>query len=134
MPNWCDNKLIVKGETKRIKAFRESAADNNNDLSLDKLHPMPQELEGTVSPSDKPNWYDWRVSNWGTKWDVEGVLEKESDGYLEYTFFSAWSPPLAWLVKVAKDYSNLEFELEYEEEGNELMGTALAKQGIVEIL
>mgnify|MGYP001220548407 FL=1 len=45
-----------------------------------------------------PDWYSWRTSNWGTKWEVSiehrDRLDNE-DGTVtfEFNFDSAWSPP-----------------------------------------
>ena len=58
---------------------------------------MPRELEGTTAPSDTPNWYDWCVSNWGTKWDVHDEAPDlySANGRLYSFFQSAWAPPIA---------------------------------------
>ena len=42
---------------------------------------------------------------------------------------SAWSPPIEWLRKVARDYPNLFFRLRYAEEGVGFMGVATAEDG-----
>ena len=42
------------------------------------------------------DWYDWRIANWGTKWDVEAndiQVVDDNPGYLSLSFFTAWSPP-----------------------------------------
>jgi hypothetical protein len=43
------------------------------------------------------NWYDFCVSEWGTKWDVDcdGTISLSNDGLtVEASFDSAWSPPI----------------------------------------
>ena len=147
MPNWCNNRLAVstwskvEDEAKAIKQieeFRDKARLIEEDgteassLCMNNLYPMPKELENTKSPSDKPNWYDWRIENWGTKWDVEGCLEHYDEEYLEYTFESAWSPPTAFLEKVSKDFPLLRFVLKYEEEGVGFIGRAIACNGVLD--
>tara|TARA_Y100001938_G_C8084948_1_gene431381 strand:+ start:235 stop:696 length:462 start_codon:yes stop_codon:yes gene_type:complete len=143
MPNWCSNSLVISTNTEvdidkareQLKEFRDSAKLIEEDgteassMSMNNLYPMPKELENTKSPSDKPNWYDWRCDNWGTKWDVEGCLEYDDEDYLEYSFQSAWSPPTAFLEKVSKDFPLLRFRLKYEEEGNGFLGVAVATNG-----
>lgn len=125
-----------------IQAFRRKAVGEDTELSLNSFHPMPEELERTVSPSSKrnrtlirkygaDNWYDWCIGNWGTKWDVQAVLEDEGADYLEYSFQSAWSPPVEWLKKLAQDYPRLLFRLKYEEDGVGFVGVATAKDGTV---
>ena len=149
MPNWCDNRLVVstwsateeKDEArKQIKEFlckAEVVEENGevvNALSMNNLYPMPKELEDTKAGfgNDKPNWYDWRCDNWGTKWDVASCLENDDIDYLEYSFQSAWRTPTAFLEKVSKDFPLLRFVLKYEEEGMGFLGRAIAKDGILD--
>ncbi len=104
---------------------------------------MPEELEGTKSRPDKSNkamikkhgadnWYDWRVSNWGTKWDVTAELTDETDESLVYDFPTAWSPPISWLKKVSRDYPKLSFRLKYDEPNMEVVGVIIVEKGKVE--
>ena len=154
MPNWCNNSLLVttiESNNTKKKESQEQLQDfirraklqayeykNDNgdtikekgcDLSMNQLYPMPTELEGTKSPSDTPNWYDWRCNNWGTKWDVDACLEYDEEDMLEYSFDSAWSPPTNFIEKVSKDFPLLRFRLKYEEEGNGFMGVAVSING-----
>ena len=41
----------------------------------------------------------------------------KDDNEYTYHFSTAWSPPEGWLAKVAKDWTDLSFELRYEEGG-----------------
>ena len=105
MPNWCNNTITLTGPKEKITAIYAKA--KKDDALLQQLKPMPDALEGTTSPAPKEgkvqplvdgfdNWYDWRVQNWGTKWDVdmEG-LELSDDGTTITGWFdSAWSPPI----------------------------------------
>jgi hypothetical protein len=92
------------------KAFNEGAL-------LQAFHPCPEDLLDTVAGSmghNTPeqlaleakeqaniekygykNWYDWKVANWGTKWDIgaDGFEAQDDDDGLILTFESAWSPP-----------------------------------------
>ena len=142
MPNWCENELSIGGDRADLRRFRKEAKGGDTALSLNKLYPMPRELEDTQAPSAKPNerllekygadnWYDWRIKNWGTKWDVEAKLAEKGDGWLVYRFDSAWSPPIAWLEKVARDYPMLSFRLKYDEPGVGFAGVATAQDGQV---
>mgnify|MGYP001586100961 FL=1 len=122
MPNWCSNTLEIKGPTKKLEEFSKTIKDGEGFFNT--ILPLPKQLEETTSPTPKDsnqpvidgasNWYDWRVNNWGTKWDVDGEdsfytnelkdldsLEAKSCSHktgtkcslLTLAFDTAWSPP-----------------------------------------
>lgn len=139
MPNWCENILEVYGPSADVTRFMDAAkADvettvaygpdagkqitEHLPLSLNALYPMPKELEATIGDSGSmPGWYEWRVNNWGTKWDLSpSTTVEEGEGgkgkhHVTYEFDSAWAPPVEWLAKVAADFPSLSFKLTYEE-------------------
>jgi len=89
------------------------------ELSLNKTIPMPKELsednpERNLKKYGFKDWYDWRCSNWGTKWEVD-CLSVPFYNYrsIIYIFHSAWCPPVEWLKAVAKKYPNLYFSLDF---------------------
>ena len=142
MPNWCLNTLSVTGDSKQLMAFKRKAALGENDFCIKTFFPMPEELEGTTSPAPRPNkelrkkygydnWYDWCNANWGTKWDVEGHLEKTPRGSVGYTFDSAWAPPDEAIKKISELYPKLTFTLEYDEPGMDFAGTMVIEKGEV---
>ena len=138
MPNWCGNTLSVSGNKDYIKRFREQGVLKNDDvdtqLSLAKFVPEPNYEEVEVKPTFpsitgnndpvKPgqSWWDWRVQNWGTKWDIDAYVNEESDEHIHYYFDSAWSPPVEWLEKTSKLFPDLRFKLVYREDGCAFMG------------
>ena len=67
---------------------------------------------------DGDGWYDWNVSNWGTKWEAGGVLQEEDkDGkYLRYQFDTAWSPAEGAFLAMAHQHPDLHFSIRCEEE------------------
>jgi hypothetical protein len=95
--------------------------------------PVPPELmnteaRGDTSESENINfakfgyssWYDFCVSEWGTKWDVgsSGDYDKaviDENGELNLAFDSAWAPP----TKFYEVLNNLGFEVKafYYESG-----------------
>lgn len=125
MPNWCENDLEVSGNKANIKAFKEKVRSEESHLSLASLVPMPKD--------QIDNWYEWSISNWGTKWDVTDVeLFMNKERTLNYGFSSAWSPPVPWLEKVTVLFPNLRFKLRYSEPGAGFRGIAKAYKGTVE--
>ena len=86
MPNWCNNNLILSGNLKELEKVQKDIEKGD---FFNSILPIPTELADTQSPArdetqeqkDKnkaleekhgcDNWYDWRVNNWGTKWDID---------------------------------------------------------------
>lgn len=95
MPNWCMNKLTVEHDDpsmldRFVQAYNKGAVCNE-------FIPKPKDVGD--------DWYDWCVSNWGTKWDVGADIgtEKEEryglrasvvDNQANCSFDSAWAPPI----------------------------------------
>ena len=113
MPNWCNNTITLSGPKDKITSIYNKAKESNE--FLEQLYPMPKELEitaGYLGDGDEQkelearqqanlekfghkDWYDWRVANWSTKWDVDAEnLELSKDGTTITGWFdSAWAPP-----------------------------------------
>ena len=145
MPNWCDNQLSITGPNSVIdkieKIVKEDDSHKEKGL-LNFFHPMPKELDGTTAPSssaDKPqpmvegfdNWYDWRVENWGTKWELcefYGVdrqyhsEQNEGESTITFGFDSAWSPPINAYEQFLRDNEDCSLKAWYYEGGCDFMG------------
>ncbi len=144
MPNWCDNQITITGPNSVIdkieKIVKEDDSHKNTGL-LNFFKPMPKELEGTTSPSssaDKPqpmvegfdNWYDWRVENWGTKWEVcefygvdrQHLNDSLDESTISFAFSSAWSPPINAYEQFLIDNENCSLKAYYYEGGCDFMG------------
>ena len=96
---------------------------------LNAMVPMPERLKDTVKGSngDADNWYDWSVSNWGTKWDVstEGLeFTDNGDGtaLIEGWFDSAWAPPIGAYEKFSEQNNDCHIEASYHEGGMDFGG------------
>lgn len=111
MPNWCMNDLRVSGAEAEVLKFIE---DNktNGEFCFKTLSPEPE-----YEKDDE--WYDWRISNWGVKWDVDGDVDvqKLDDGFYRLYFTTAWDAPIYWLKDVVAMYPTLKFELASGEPG-----------------
>lgn len=115
MPNWCNNVVeLVHADPSMLK--RAARAFNAGAL-LQEFIPCPEELmdeqlssyggddaadkdllrESMLAKYGSTSWYDWRVANWGTKWDVgeENGANEDEETALILRFDSAWSPPIA---------------------------------------
>ena len=96
MPNWCSNNVTLRANNVgNRELLKEVATAANNDKEIfNLLRPMPTELEDTTAPSEDPNWYDWRVAHWGTKWDTDAHVSSFDGESLTISFDTAWSPPI----------------------------------------
>ena len=69
-------------------------------------------------------WYNWRVQNWGTKWDCYTLEIEDSDmphGF-EVTFETAWSPPEEVCTAIREQYPDVSISWFYDEPGCEIAG------------
>ena len=125
MPNWCDNNLYISHPDKKMMKKALNAWNKGKFLST--LVPEPDYTKVKVKPTfdsshitGKPQpefvdpqqaWWDWRVQNWGTKWDIgwddsRDKAELSGDHDMFVNFQSAWSPPLdAYATLVEMGYS-----------------------------
>jgi len=140
MPNWCFNRLTIdttsEGGKKLAKAFEPKYKDENGRFyaqPFQDLMPCPKELVDTDSnlgrdPNDKqkanikkygyPDWYMWRVANWGTKWDARVEEFEDFNPHETYVMFeTAWSPPENFFKWFVSEYPDVYFRNEYDEEG-----------------
>ena len=136
MPNWCWNHLEVSGDEIQLREFVEKSTINierDDEFSFNGTHPMPEDLnitKGTQTQDEKEqamlnkaryghtDWYDWRLDEWGTKWDAcESGIDHNDIDYFAVSFDTAWSPPIYWIKNILKDFPDLCFTLEYEEPG-----------------
>tara|TARA_Y100000588_G_scaffold88220_1_gene94118 strand:+ start:175 stop:786 length:612 start_codon:yes stop_codon:yes gene_type:complete len=140
MPNWCNNNIIIKGPKKKIKDLEAAAKEGQ---FCNWLVAMPKVLEDTTADgTEKPklkkatgfsDWYDWRVANWGTKWDVdayegsikikEELLGKDNGkAELSFGFDSAWAPPLEAIATYLEKNDDVSMKLWYYEPGCDFGG------------
>jgi hypothetical protein len=135
MPNWCVNQLTVRGPSAELARFKSQAvghypwstaeergAEPPNPLNFHSLVPIPEEI---LRSAYNDAAYNWEKENWGNKWgacDV-GLLDEWPES-LVYSFNTAWSPPIAFLQKVCRQWPVLTFILEYDEPGIGFKGLA----------
>ena len=144
MPNWCDNQLTITGPNSvidKIEKIVKADDTHENTGLLNFFKPMPKELEGTTSPSSsakKPqpmvegfdNWYDWRVENWGTKWELcefygvdrQHLNDSLDESIISFGFSSAWAPPINAYEQFLRDNENCSLKAYYYEGGCDFMG------------
>lgn len=117
MPNWCSNTMEI---SHKDPAMLQKACDAwNEGKFLSTMVPEPDYTttevkktfgEGVANPESA--WWDWRVQNWGTKWDIGYHSDYDNKAVIEngsfLVFFdSAWSPP----VEAYRYLEDLGFEI-----------------------
>ena len=148
MPNWCDNQVSITGPNKTIdKIEKIIKLEDKSDIGLLQfMYPMPKELNDTTAPAPNKtakekkivkarklefgadSWYDWRVNNWSTKWDVNefyGIRRIElgiDESEISFGFDSAWAPPIGAYENFLNENSNVSIKASYYEGGCDFMG------------
>ena len=150
MPNHCHNRVTFYSEDKPeliqklYKIFKsdnifgqfipepdwKTTPDENDELPVLEEH---KNKNGDVvfttykfptSGKTDDRWYNWRIQNWGTKWDAYEVDIDDSE--LEYgfevTFDTAWSPPEEICHAIKEQFDDLCVSWFYDEPGMEVAG------------
>lgn len=115
MPNWCDNTVyITHDDPKKIQVLVDAWKENK---FFGTIHPEPDYTKVKVKPTfpqitgnDDPvsvesAWWDWRVQNWGTKWEIttdEAYIDIQ-ENEIKASFATAWSPPTGIFDKLVED-------------------------------
>ena len=104
---------------KKINNFN-GLFDFDKEKQFTSINELGKQYVENIKKYNFPQWCDWCVKNWGTKWNVEEdvdiVYDKNIDEY-DISFQTAWSVPTG----IVKRYSELceddeEFYWEYEDE------------------
>jgi len=122
MPNHCCNTLIIPEDAMPTIL--------NNYIGEDKDGEKIFDFERIVPIGDVPDWYKQRLEKWGTKWDGYDLNISESI----IDFFTAWSPPVPIIKKLAELHKDFVFRLEYYETGIAFRGIATAQWQDGEVL
>ena len=97
MPNWCSNNVEFHNddvaEVAKLEAhlkFLDSRKKGESAESGLFAYFVPR------PPEEEDSWYEWNVSNWGTKWEASIYSwTKINDNSITMNFDTAWSPPTA---------------------------------------
>ncbi len=128
MPNWVYNNIIISGDSEKVEAVK---------AQLDATTQKP-ETETTSYTTENPifsfwnivrpsasdfeayrdqGWYDWNVTNWGTKWDASDVEVTDNEPGLWSVYFqTAWAPPHEALVALSDQHPEVSIRNEWREE------------------
>ena len=144
MPNHCYNKVTISvgdadGQNLKVLVDSLKSEENQTDFDFDAILPMPPELEDVdwseaeemndiiraryKKEHGSDNWYDWRVNNWGTKWNSYNceIVEHEDD-YVVYTFDTAWGPPTGVIEALREQCPDFSISAFFDEPGMQEAG------------
>jgi hypothetical protein len=125
MPNHVTNVISFSGDKSRISVMLKEIQNNEHGIGsvdFEKIIPMPDTVyNGSLGIRERElygenNWYDWRIGNWGTKWNSYGYTENTTfqDGKIK--FLTAWSAPHPILQKLSEMYPDVKMEHEWADE------------------
>ena len=166
MPNDCTNSFKITGITtdqwqQIARTFQVRDPDDQQDF-LKTFYPEPDYRVTPVAktfpevsaqhaknedererilknePTIRDNaWWDWRVQNWGTKWDVYSCcndwVDQQPSTEFNTSFCTAWSPlSEKFMAVLSKHFPGAILSNYYEEEGEDFCGVTVAKDGVVQ--
>jgi len=151
MPNHCYQGVHIHGPRFLVKEIYNALTQNGydphnggralNPQFCQLIKPMP--FEQWLAPRtqwqgfDVEGWYDWRVENWGTKWDVAEVeitqpltLHDDEDvdppsmsASFSFNCWTAWGPPIPVWDKLHS--MGISVDADYQDEGGLFEGQYL---------
>ena len=149
MPNWCSNYVDIKHTDPTmladlvVKITKAREAKEPDEGFFNQLKPCPPELLDVnlttwggnkeeeearkakrsvmVDKYGFESWYDWRVEEWGTKWDIrEFLCFEHNNDEVQLQFETAWSPPIP-IYELLKEQGFI-VNAEYVDEGMGFIG------------
>lgn len=151
MPNWCQNDLIVIGDSYSIeefdKVFRGKKKKKKKYVEVT-FNGTPYKIKGPIEITynglgydegyslynfskeeriDDENWYDRNLKNIGTKWDI---FDDDVVTTKRYNFCTAWSPCSENIIReMSEEFPDLQFVHSYEEGGMVFAGKNVYRKG-----
>ena len=103
MPNWCNNSLQLTAATKEeadelhsfLKTYQDAVPEGQPEPTFFGFF-VPEDYEEDEDGNKTfPNWYSWRIENWGTKWDASmHDWHWVDDRTVVMSFDTAWGPAI----------------------------------------
>jgi len=88
MPNNTDNRVILSHDDTQMIDMIYNIMNTEDTPLCQTLIPMDEAL------LDGQGWYDWRIENWGTKWEIyDASCDRINANTIALDFYTAWSPP-----------------------------------------
>lgn len=136
MPNWCHNRLEIRGTAADIGSLREAVSWDDNPFDFERVLPTPDTFSGhdpgllgqtlaAMGGADTEPWdrFSWRKKHWGcgAAPDPDEMIEWIEVGgavpLVRIDFDTPWTPPLGVLRELSRQHPSLVVTLAYEEPG-----------------
>ena len=131
MPNHVTNRLTILGTKEEINEVLEFIKLENSPenkisgigtIDFNKITPMPKWVfQGDLSSKEEKKygsencWYEWCVTNWGTKWNAYSQLDDRNTENTIY-FQTAWGGVPELIEKLAWIFPNVTIKYAYANE------------------
>lgn len=103
---------IRKGENGRTMLY----AEYDNPFSSKSIEATEEE-QAELDQYPFESWYDWSVSNWGTKWNGYDFQQVSSQASYEFSFNTAWSFPHPIIDTLVHRFPRVSFDVLWFDEG-----------------
>ena len=123
-PDWANIPLSEEDQYEYSFSSARGEVGEKPVMVINEESPFMNGLRFKSTNAQDDRWYNWRVQNWGTKWDCYTLEMDDTDlphGF-EVTFETAWSPPEEVCSAIREQYPNVSISWFYDEPGCEIAG------------
>jgi len=143
MPNHIYQKLRIDNwnDEKALTNLKQQIFNEKGELDFNKIIPQPENIfNGSLGEKEKqmcieegrPNWYDWNLENWNTKWGAYSFeLNEDDENTLSFDFQTAWNVPTPIMNKIFELAKGCEIKyLAVDEGGHFAVSVTVNEEGV----
>ena len=125
MCNTVTNILTINGTEGQVAKVRDFIKGSKGEsISFQKFFPMPKNLTGKHNVKYKfggktipvPDWMDWRIKHWGTKWDAMPIEDDTVNATNRIIFNTASTTPDMAIALLAVVFPEVSFNVIFSDE------------------
>lgn len=104
-----------RGSFKDIKELAKNykPSDIEKELNINSLEELGNAYLENIKEYGYTTWYEWRIDNWGTKWDVYDDFQCNETTMI---FKTAWSIPELIIERLSEEFPNEFIEVKFADE------------------